>query len=283
MSKGVLYSILLHGILLLYLAFGLPLSIDKPKPIDHVVVELLPISKVTNVKRIKPKAKPTAPVKKKPKARPKKQKPKPPPKPKKEVVKKKKKKIEKKIKIATPKKQKKQKPKQKKKVEPPRPTKKAALKDLTKHKVVKKPKKIVEIDLFDSMVAPYVDTLSKANVSKPLYDPEQPMTVNEKDSLQAKIIDLIHGNHRVLAGVKDAQKIYTKLFISVDKSCIIKNVIVGDTEATTNIASTGAMGAVENQAIRAVYAADFKGNLSNRECEYIFAESGIAANFYPDL
>lgn len=64
MSKGLKRSLVGHGILLLLLAFGLPSLFKKePEPVNMVMVELVPISQLTNVPKAAEPEKPKEPEK----------------------------------------------------------------------------------------------------------------------------------------------------------------------------------------------------------------------------
>lgn len=67
MNRGIVYSLVLHGVMVLLLIFGLPSWFRTPDPqVSAISVELLPMSELSNVKKKtpKPKKEPPKPIEK---------------------------------------------------------------------------------------------------------------------------------------------------------------------------------------------------------------------------
>lgn len=187
-NPSVLYSILMHLLLLLIMSFGLPSFLKRTIIEPQVItVELLPITSVKNVKLPEPKLE----AEKKPKEK-KDNEPKPIPKPKEEI-----------------------KPGEvrKKPKENPEEDFDSVLKNLEKElKQVEKNEKKSE------------DTSKDTKKSEKEYNPTIPLSISEKDAIMQQIAKC----WTIPAGARDAKDMSVLLDISLEKDGTVKSVEIAD-------------------------------------------------------
>ena len=231
-NRGLKYSLILHGILLLFIIFGLPNLFKKePEPVTMVTVELVPISSITNVPKAEEPAKPKEePKKEEPKFEKKAPPPPPPPPPKEEP------------KPEPPKPQ----PPAPEKTEPaPEAKAKPVPKPKTAppKKPIEKPKKKEEKLDFDSVLK----TVEKIEKKLPKQEKKQPKEDDDSATAKAKttsqfdatknlsiserdaIIQQISQCWSISAGAKDAQDLSVMLHLSLEKDGTVRNVKIVDT------------------------------------------------------
>lgn len=224
-KRSLIISAVLHGVILLIILFGAPISFKRSlPPTPHIVtVELLPISEITNVK-------PQRNVTKKPEKKPEK-------------------KVEEKKEVKpTPKPIAKPKPKPKPKVKPkppPAPKKQAEKKPLPRPEKKPEPKKEEpqpeeSLD-FESVLKSVKQLEEDAPQEKMEFDPEQlakelspaqsddfkpglPMTMSEKEAIRQQIMR--NWNVQSIAGAKDAGKVFVVLLLTLDPDGTVKQVTV---------------------------------------------------------
>ncbi len=201
-SRGLSASIIFHSILVLLMAFGLPMFFKRdttPQPLA-ISVEVLPIKDISNIRKS------TKPVKK---ATPKPTKKKTPPKPKPVV---KEKPTEKPDAVPVPTKDK-VKPKQKPKPKP-------------------KPKKKTD-DAFDQLLKDLTENADSTDAKKPVkkptqdsvksrsdhYDPTIPLSISETDAIRSQIMK----NWRMPAGVKDDYTLQVEVRVLVNRDGSVKH------------------------------------------------------------
>jgi outer membrane biosynthesis protein TonB len=244
MRSALIFSGILHILLFVVIFFGLPSFLEK-KQIENsaIVVEILPISDVTNakpqkksVKKPKAEEKQTAPAKVKPalpdptiKAEPEmtksKSKPEPTPEPvpqkvaevKKPEVKKEKKKEEKPKEKAKPKEEKKKKPEKKKE---PELDFGAVLNTLEEIESTQKEEKAEDKKDFSDIE----DMLDTKEVQTE-YKPGLPLTSSERDAIKNQITQ----NWSLISGAKDAHTMVVTLVISLSSDGTVTNVEKKDT------------------------------------------------------
>jgi hypothetical protein len=253
LSRGTYYSALLHGLLIVLFVFGLPHFARDFTPTERVVtLEILPVSKQTNVKSSKPKPKEVAqkPKPKKPeppkeiaKAKPA---PTPPPPPKPETVAKaepapKPKETEKAEPAPKPKAEEKPKEKEKPKEvakpapptpEPPKPPVKTVENKPTPPAPVKS-----KTDDFASVLASMEEISSsikeepepkeeatdeKAIQSTSRFNEDLPLSISEIDAVRRQI----EPHWTVLGGARDAEDIAVVLKLSLEKDGSVRDVSV---------------------------------------------------------
>lgn len=246
MRSALIFSGILHILLFVVIFFGLPSFLEK-KQIENsaIVVEILPISDVTNakpqkksVKKPKAETKQTAPAKVKPalpdptiKAEPEmtksKSKPEPTPEPvpqkvaevKKTEVKKEKKKEEKPKEKAKPKEEKKKKPEKKKE---PELDFGAVLNTLEEIESTQKEEKAEDKKDFSDIE----DMLDTKEVQTE-YKPGLPMSMSEKDAIRNQIMR--NWSTSMISGAKDAHTMVVTLVISLSSDGTVTNVEKKDT------------------------------------------------------
>jgi hypothetical protein len=228
---------------------------DKVIEDEVVVVEILPISEITNVKaaKSKPKPEPKQEVKPDPTppkpSKPEPEKPKPvetpkPPEPKEE------KKPEIKESVVKPL----EKPKEVKKEEPKKEEKKpekkkeedpfdALVKNLEKSAPEEKPAEKKDEPNFDDIA----NAISKNEVQQE-YKPSIPMSISEKDAIKKQVAD----NWTVLAGAKDAKGMIVTLKLSLAQDGTVKDVKI---ENQMRYNTDMAYKAMADSAVRAAYKA----------------------------
>ena len=252
MTKGQIYSLMVHGLLLLIMLFGLPDFLHRrpdPEP-QAFSVDILPISPISNVKpqektpEVKPEQKPEVEKLEAKKPTPEthkeaeKQEEKPLPVSAKEIVKK--------TDVPLP-----EKPKEIAKAEPKKPEKKPE---------PKKPQKKEE-DL-DSILKSVQENAKTEEAKKPKstaapkqqnkavsdnYDNSAPLSMNEKDGIRNQI----QRCWSVPAGAKNAENLIVTLHIALSEDgSVLKVELAGD---TNKYASDTFFRAAADSAIRAVH------------------------------
>lgn len=260
-SKAWGYSIILHVMLFLLIYFGLP-SLMKDKVLEDnvVMVEILPVSEITNVKvaKLKPKVEPKKDVKLDPtpskpsKPEPEKPKPVETPKPLPPEVKPEPVKPEPVKPVEKPVEKQKEVKKEEKKPEPKKPEKKqedhsldSILKNLEKPQAEEKkeePKKGDNAD-FDKMA----DALSKTETETE-YKPNVPVSASVKDAIRKQVSD----NWSITSGAKDAKDMVVTLTISMGQDGTVTDVKIGNQMRYNTDAPYRAM---VDSAVRAVHKA----------------------------
>ena len=289
MQRGALFSLLLHGLLLIAVVVGMPELFQRtfPKPPPVAVVEILPISDITNVKptttRTKPKEKPKKPAKE-PKPEPVKPKPKktptpapkktpkppaekpkvkpdrtpPPPEAVRPVSKPKppKKPLEKKI--EQPKKPA-PKPKQKEK---PKPEKKVMTEEEEFALLMNKMKeKQQEREAQDTQPgAKEADRTTKSQ-----YDASRPLSISEIDAIRRAIHDQVQPNWNVLGGARNAYSLAVRVVIYLQPDGSVTKVEVTNSMRYNSDAHFRAMA---DRAVQAVWKSTPLRNLPRDRYEH---------------
>lgn len=253
--KGLIYSVLFHVLLVAFMVFGMPSIFKSKMPLEPmaVTVELLPITKISNVKpssgtpvkKSEPKKikKPSPPVKASPPAPPLVSPdafPEPKPKPKKKMDKPK------------PKpKPKKPKPKKRKKPKKSKDDDLAAIlkavKDTAKKHEKDKSKKPKKIEN---------DSSSSKAVSN-LYDPNKMMSISERDAIMGQLARCWNPP----AGAKDAHKLVVVVDAQFDRSGQYISVKISS-ESRRRYHSDSFFRAAADSAVRAVKQCSPLRNLS---------------------
>lgn len=280
MRRGFIFSAILHIGLVLVILFGLPSFFHKTYPeLNVVTVEVLPVSKLTNV----PTAAPKPPKKQEPKkvlsaTPPKKALPEPnrdskpaitPPEPQKkpkpvaapEPVKAEP--------VPLPKPEEKPKPQPKK--EEPKPEEKdyfaSAMKTVEDFEAVPSPNEEKKEDF--TQVEDYLDSISEVP-----FKPGVPLSLSEKDAIRQQIMR----NWSVLSGARDAENMVVTLHISLAQDGSVTSVGIVN---KTRYASDAVFRAMVDSAVRAVHKSSPLKNLPEDKYDVKDGWSELELNFDP--
>ena len=212
MNRGMLFSLLLHGALLLLLIFGLPDFFFPPPPHETAMsVELLPMSEMSNVKKRTIKQKP------KPIDKPKPVTPPPPPPSIPDPV------LEKLEPKPEPKPKPKPEPKKPEAIKP-KPTEQKK-QDKPKDKPKKKEKKkTAELDSLlkdlSEQAAPDKPTEENDKSDSTSYNDAAPLSMNEQDAIRSQV----ESHWSPPAGAKDAGKLQVVIRVTLDADGTVNTV-----------------------------------------------------------
>jgi len=238
MRSGIIFSAIIHILLVVVLLFGLPSYFEKKITEESaVIVEILPVADITNVKprrkvvpKSKPKRKPSSSAKIKPalpdptkKPKPKMSKPEPKPKKAPKIAKKPKpepKIVQKDVKpIVRPPKKEEKKVEEKKEEEKPEDLFASVLNTVEEIETSQKDEKETEEDNLD--FSDIEDMLASSN-DQPKYMPGLPLSISEKDAIINQIMR--NWNTSSFSGAKDAHKMIVTLIVIFNKDGTVEKI-----------------------------------------------------------